>query len=193
VPVWSRALAVLSSYNQSLRRPETVDCGYFLPPPRLLDGPATSPLRAFYYSSWLKLRPLILQNLNGLSNPINLTAKRWRSLLDIVGGHPSEKPDQSKNSLYRNEMRIVLEALVTNTNSHSFTGLGDRNPQIEKFSGQLIDCSTEPPPSDIASQILWEIFELSFRQEFIALDRILDNSDLPLPQRNALLDACWVG
>ncbi|KAJ3963247.1 hypothetical protein EV361DRAFT_766941, partial [Lentinula raphanica] len=45
----------------------------------------------------------------------------------------------------------------------------------------------------IASQILWEIFELSFRQEFIALDRILDNSDLPLPQRNALLDACWVG
>ncbi|KAJ3712704.1 hypothetical protein C8R42DRAFT_647498 [Lentinula raphanica] len=32
VPIWSRALAVLSTYNQSIRRPETVDCGYFLPP-----------------------------------------------------------------------------------------------------------------------------------------------------------------
>ncbi|KAJ3718497.1 hypothetical protein C8R42DRAFT_553873, partial [Lentinula raphanica] len=186
------ALAVLSTYNQSLRRPETIDCGYFLPPPRLLDGPATTSLRAFYYRSWLKIRPLILQSLNGLMEPVNLTAKRWRSLLDVVGGHPSEKTDKTKNAIYRNEMRIVLENLVAKTNSHSFS-VDDSKPQVEEFAGQLIDCSNEPPPSEVASHILWEISELSFRQEFIALDRLLDNSRLPLPQRNALLDACWVG
>ncbi|KAJ3837372.1 hypothetical protein F5878DRAFT_662140 [Lentinula raphanica] len=190
VPVWSRALAVLSTYNQSLRRPETIDCGYFLPPPRLLDGPATTSLRAFYYRSWLKIRPLILQSLNGLMKPPNLTAKRWRSLLDIVGGHPSEKVNNTKNAIYRNEMRIVLETLVKNTNAKFSL---DFSPQVEEFAGQQIDCSTEPPPSEVATEILWEIFELSFRQEFIALDRLVDDSGLPLPQRNLLLDACWIG
>ncbi|KAJ3724481.1 hypothetical protein C8R42DRAFT_550747, partial [Lentinula raphanica] len=192
VPVWSRALAVLSTYNQSLRRPETVDCGYFLPPPRLLDGPATTSLRAFYYRSWLRIRPLILQSLNGLTDPVNLTAKRWRSLLDIVGGHPSEKPEKSKNAIYRNEMRILLETRIAKTNTRSFS-LDDLEPRAEEFAGRLIDCTTEPPPSEVASQILWEISEISFRQEFVALDRLLDNSGLPLPQRNALLDACWIG
>ncbi|KAJ3834093.1 hypothetical protein F5878DRAFT_665074 [Lentinula raphanica] len=192
VPVWSRALSVLSTYNQSLRRPETIDCGYFLPPPRLLDGPATASLRAFYYRSWLKLRPMILQTLNGLREPVNLTAKRWRSLLDVVGGHPAEKTEKTKNAVYRNEMRIVLENLVAKTDSRSFR-VNVSKPQAEEFAGQLIDCSTEPPSSEVASSILWEIFELSFRQEFVALDRLLDNSGLPLPQRNALLDACWVG
>ncbi|KAJ3970823.1 hypothetical protein EV361DRAFT_992937 [Lentinula raphanica] len=165
VLVWSRALAVLSTYNQSIRRPETVDCGYFLPPPRLLDAPATPLLRTFYYRSWLKLRPIILQNLNGLAKPVNLSAKRWRSLLDVVGGHPAGKPETSKNAVYT---------------------------QFE-FAGQQVDCSAEPPPSKVASQILWEISEISFRQELVALDRLMDNSILPLIERNALLDACWVG
>ncbi|KAJ3820003.1 hypothetical protein F5880DRAFT_1615961 [Lentinula raphanica] len=192
VPVWSCALAVLSTYNQSIRRPETVDCGYFLPPPRLLDGPATTSLRAFYYRSWLRIRPLILQSLNGLMEPVNVTAKRWRSLLDIVGGHPSEKPDKTKNAVYRNEMRILLETLIAKTKFNSFS-LDDLEPRAEEFAGQLIDCRTEPPPSEVASQILWEVSEISFRQEFVALDQYLDDSHLPLPQRNALLDACWVG
>ncbi|KAJ3831040.1 hypothetical protein F5878DRAFT_495093, partial [Lentinula raphanica] len=48
-------------------------------------------------------------------------------------------------------------------------------------------------PKEIASQIIWELTELSFRQDLITLDRRLDTSGLSVTQRNALLDACWVG
>ncbi|KAJ3963567.1 hypothetical protein EV361DRAFT_781217, partial [Lentinula raphanica] len=41
--------------------------------------------------------------------------------------------------------------------------------------------------------ILWEISELSFRQDLIALDRGVDQSGQSLIEPNALLDRCWVG
>ncbi|KAJ3764707.1 hypothetical protein FB446DRAFT_795824 [Lentinula raphanica] len=192
ISTWSRALEYHSTYNQSLRRPETVESGYFLPPPRLIDGPSNPSTRAFYYRSWLKIRPLILQSLNGSTKPVNLSAKQWRSLLDVVGGHSPNTSMITKNSILRNEMRILLETLIAGSSSHSSI-LDDFTPRIEEFFGQSVDCRNEPPPQEIATQILWEILELSFRQELVALDRQLDNSGLSLAERDALLDACWVG
>ncbi|KAJ3778110.1 hypothetical protein FB446DRAFT_798333 [Lentinula raphanica] len=190
IPAWSRALENHSTYNQSLRRPENVESGYFLPPPRVIDGPSNPTTRAFYYRSWLKIRPFILQSLDGLTKPVNLSAKRWRCLLDVIGGHTSNTPT-SKNSILRNEMRILLETLM-GSSSHSFS-FDDSTPQIEEFLGQPVDCRNDPPPQKIASQIIWEICELSFRQELLVLDRRLDNSGHSLAERDALLDACWVG
>ncbi|KAJ3738028.1 hypothetical protein EV360DRAFT_23699, partial [Lentinula raphanica] len=195
VPAWSQALALHSTFNQSLRRSE--ESGYFLPPPRLLDVPENSTTRAFYYRAWLKIRPVILQYLNSSRKPKCLSAKRWRCLLDVVGGHSSEKNSEgksgmTKNSAYRAEMRNHLKTLVAQNSSDSFD-LNDLEPRIEEFSGQPVDCRTEPPPKEIASQIIWELTELSFRQDLITLDRRLDTSGLSVTQRNALLDACWVG
>ncbi|KAJ3969710.1 hypothetical protein EV361DRAFT_951219 [Lentinula raphanica] len=192
ISAWARALEYHSTYNQSLRRPETLESGYFLPPPRLLDGPANPSTRAFYYRSWLKIRPFILQSLDGLTKPVNLSAKQWRCLLDVVGGHAPSTSTQTKNAILRNEMCIVVETLITQSSSHSLN-LDDPTPQIEEFAGQPVDCKNEPPPKKIASQIIWEISELSFRQELVALDRQLDKSRLSLAERDALLDACWVG
>ncbi|KAJ3751750.1 hypothetical protein EV360DRAFT_75948 [Lentinula raphanica] len=190
IPAWARALEYHSTYNQSLRRPENVESGYFLPPARLIDGPSNPSTRAFYYRSWLKIRPLILRSLDGSMKPVNLSAKQWRSLLDVVGGHTSSS-STSKNSIIQNEMRILIEMLM-GSSPHSFS-FDDLTPQIEEFLGQPVDCRTDPPPQKIASQIIWEICELSFRQELVALDRQLDNSGLTLAQRDDLLEACWVG
>ncbi|KAJ3762572.1 hypothetical protein EV360DRAFT_25529, partial [Lentinula raphanica] len=41
--------------------------------------------------------------------------------------------------------------------------------------------------------ILWEICELSFRQDLVALDKYMDKSSLSLIERNALIDECWQG
>ncbi|KAJ3762571.1 hypothetical protein EV360DRAFT_22777, partial [Lentinula raphanica] len=85
-PVWARALDVHSSYNVSQRSPDHVNSGYYLPPPRLIDGPSSPKSRAFYFRSWLKVRPLILKSLDESSKKVLISAKHWRSLLDVAGG-----------------------------------------------------------------------------------------------------------
>ncbi|KAJ3964176.1 hypothetical protein EV361DRAFT_980183, partial [Lentinula raphanica] len=53
---WSQALSIHADYNASARSPQNVASGYFLPPPRLLDGPSSTKSQAFYYRAWLKAR-----------------------------------------------------------------------------------------------------------------------------------------
>ncbi|KAJ3964904.1 hypothetical protein EV361DRAFT_15768 [Lentinula raphanica] len=147
----------------------------------------------FYYGTWLKVRPLILQTLDGLTTkPLNLSAKRWRCLLDIVGGRVPGKSEDTKTSIYRVEMRNLLDTLLSKYNTPSFD-LNDSTPRVEQFHEHLVDCRSEPPPTQIASKILWEITELSFCHELVVLDRRLDQSSVSLPERDTLLDACWVG
>ncbi|KAJ3826070.1 hypothetical protein F5880DRAFT_1610533 [Lentinula raphanica] len=193
-PPWSRALALHST--STVQPPEIAEPGYFLPPPRLIDGPINATTRSFYYRNWLKIRPVILHNLNGLETPVRLSAKRWRCLLDVVGGYPSKsgQSEPTKNSTYRAEMRPLLEKLIQKKQPRIPTiDITDPTPQIEEFHGQLVDCRIEPPSREIASQILWEICEISFRQELVALDRHLDDSGLSLPKRDAMLNMCWRG
>ncbi|KAJ3963750.1 hypothetical protein EV361DRAFT_764561, partial [Lentinula raphanica] len=105
------ALSIHATYNASLRCPDNLESGYFLPPPRLLDGPSSTKAQAFYYCAWLKIRPLILERLNGLTKPVNLSAKHWRSLLDVAGGHPLGNVEKSRNAPSRARMRTLLENL----------------------------------------------------------------------------------
>ncbi|KAJ3755626.1 hypothetical protein EV360DRAFT_85739 [Lentinula raphanica] len=188
---WSQALSIHADYNASARSPQNVASGYFLPPPRLLDGPSSTKSQAFYYRAWLKARPLILQSLNGLTKPLNLSAKHWRSFLDVAGGHPLGDVEKSRNAPSRARMRTTLEDLISR--SRVQFDLNNLMPQIEEFNGQLVDCRSEPPPTEIAARILMEIYELSFRQDLIALDRSVDQSGQSLIERNALLDRCWEG
>ncbi|KAJ3965218.1 hypothetical protein EV361DRAFT_786305, partial [Lentinula raphanica] len=120
-----------------------------------------------------------------------LSAKHWRSFLDVAGGHPLGDVEKSRNAPSRARMRTTLEDLISR--SRVQFDLNNLMPQIEEFNGQLVDCRSKPPPTEIAARILMEIYELSFRQDLIALDRSVDQSGLPLIERNALLDRCWEG
>ncbi|KAJ3709985.1 hypothetical protein C8R42DRAFT_729717 [Lentinula raphanica] len=144
ISAWARALEYHSTYNQSLRRPETLESGYFLPPPRLLDGPANPSTRAFITVAGSRFVRLFTIS-RRLTKPVNLSAKQWRCLLDVVGGHAPSTSTQTKNAILRNEMRIVVETLITQSSSHSLN-LDDPTPQIEEFAGQPVDCKNEPPP-----------------------------------------------
>ncbi|KAJ3765408.1 hypothetical protein FB446DRAFT_709481 [Lentinula raphanica] len=191
-PVWSRVISSHDKDDMSAGRPDNVNSGYFLPPPRLLDGPLSPQSRAFYYRSWLRVRPLIFLSLTGSIKPVKLTAKYWRSLLDIVGGHPLSNIATSKDAPFRERMRILLEDLLDQAQVHTFE-LTNVTPHIENFNGQPIDCRNEPPPKEKSSQILIEISELSFRHELIALDELMDESGLTLNERDALRNQCWLG
>ncbi|KAJ3755171.1 hypothetical protein EV360DRAFT_86147 [Lentinula raphanica] len=192
-PVWSRVTSSYEKNDFSVGRPDNVDSGYFLPPPRLLDGPLSSQSRAFYYRSWLRIRPLIFLSLTGSISPVKLSAKHWRSLLDIAGGHPLSNVATSKDAPSRGRMRTLLEDLLNQAQMRFFEFGTNVTPQIEKFNGQPIDCRNEPPPKESSSRILIEISELSFRHELIALDELMDESGLPLNERNVLRDQCWLG
>lgn len=53
--------------------------------------------------------------------------------------------------------------------------------------------SMEVPRPNIVREILWELCELNFRNEFIALDRALDQSRMVEVDRRQLLGKCWEG
>ncbi|KAF9256938.1 hypothetical protein L218DRAFT_158860 [Marasmius fiardii PR-910] len=49
------------------------------------------------------------------------------------------------------------------------------------------------PPPEVIWEMLWELYELNFCQDLVALDNCLDESGMNLSARCTALDACWFG
>lgn len=49
------------------------------------------------------------------------------------------------------------------------------------------------PPPRIAREILWELCEVNFRNDVLALDKHLDTSGMNLLDRQDLVGKCWIG
>ncbi|KAF9256150.1 hypothetical protein L218DRAFT_1028028 [Marasmius fiardii PR-910] len=48
-------------------------------------------------------------------------------------------------------------------------------------------------PPEVIREMLWELYELNFHQDLVALDNCLDKSGMNLSARCTALDACWFG
>jgi hypothetical protein len=70
--------------------------------------------------------------------------------------------------------------------------IGGPTTRLTYWRGEFVS-SAEVPPQDIAREILWELCELNFRTDFIALDRVLDQSKMREVDRRQLLEKCWEG
>ncbi|KAK7033982.1 hypothetical protein VNI00_012609 [Paramarasmius palmivorus] len=164
IPSWKQAMAELASYNQSLEAPDTLGCGFVVPPPRALIIPQSEAKRAKYFAGWLKLRE--------------------------VHGSEKEYNTQSWSGRHHSDMQALLKEVLNGSRlSLKWEGL---TSAVVTWKGRELD-SESVPQNAVALEIIWELHELNFRHELILLDSLLDRSQMSRIERMEKLNACWNG
>ena len=168
-------------------RLEGINQGYALPDPGLFLQPTNDATKATYFSTWLKLRSILLHRISRpQSNLEPLSNKMWRNLLSIEKTSP--RPETQEGKLRAQVLDILNECALS---AHSSLNFNDLSSVPVVWCGQQIQ-PQQIPPSSIVKQILWELYETNFRLEFLALDSILSKSNEPKEERQIRIDGqCW--
>ncbi|THU89805.1 hypothetical protein K435DRAFT_593090, partial [Dendrothele bispora CBS 962.96] len=143
--------------------------GYFVPQPVSLISSDNEPRRAYLISSWVKLRPIFLWILAhpGETSRIALKGPQWRSILDLASGLEYKAgPHTSKTHV---EMEHLLQKLVSDGRHGVVLDLRKLPASPAYWQGQQLSLDKQPPV-EVTRQILWELYEVSFRLEMMALD-----------------------
>ncbi|KAK1217024.1 hypothetical protein PQX77_020330 [Marasmius sp. AFHP31] len=185
VPAWSDALRSLSHHDITTPPPPGHDRGYWLPPARLFVSPERDDIKLALLRNWLKVREvLIFRTTTGASR---LSAKDWRSLLNISGGDTKQVSETRSGKRHESMVALLKDFLTENSLSLKY----DELPRLAaKWKGAEVSLE-KLPETRIVQEILWEVTELNFRQELVALDGALDESGLGKWERQNLLDGCW--
>ncbi|KAF5341449.1 hypothetical protein D9758_014733 [Tetrapyrgos nigripes] len=180
---WRIALEELATHNQSLAAPEGVNRGYALPPADLFVTTGNPSTAATLFRNYLKLKDIFIYRLSYSSK--RYSKKQWRQLLTI--DEEQEIRSDTRTGKQRLEMQTPLKSMVSR-NTVQFDQLSS---VPVTWRGETIDGIQVPPT--IAKEIIWELYELNFRQDLVALDAQLDESNMSLPERQNLLGRCWIG
>ncbi|KAK7446676.1 hypothetical protein VKT23_014371 [Stygiomarasmius scandens] len=183
---WKVALEHFSGYNQSLRAPGGINRGYALPPADLFVNTGNRLLAATLFCNWLKLRQVFIYHLS--SGVHRFSKKQWRQMLSI--GEAKETRSDTRAGQHRLNMQNLLKDMMGETSVRlQFNDLASASVD---WNGQTLDAS-EVPVQNIAKEILWELSELNFRQDLVALDHHLDDSGMSNDKHSLILEACWNG
>jgi hypothetical protein len=211
IAAWRDALknvVVNPTTNASLNQG---DRGYAFPDPGLFFGVTTPEGQAKFFYNWLKYRPALIYRLAGHnSNAKPLSTQDWRTMLHLpIPGlevpprpHPTSSstlpkkpsaggPEQTKSAkrleVIRSLLRDCLDVDGVHVNETPTNGMMWQEQRLSP--GEL-------PDQRVAQEILWELFELNFRFEFMALD-LRAHIPLAVPtngfSREDLLLKCFPG
>ena len=185
IPVWRNALTSLSHLFKI--NVADVNSGYAAPDPGLFLQPAKEEIWVHYFSVWLKLQELLFHRISSSSGTIEpLPNKTWRNLLSL--GKTSPRADTLQGKL-RSRVLLILQECASRSNTH--LNFNDLSSLPATWQGQEIP-SHQLPPTHVGKEILWELYEINFRVEFLALDSILDKSDEHSTERQIVIDGhCW--
>jgi hypothetical protein len=194
------------------------DGNYVFPDPGLFFGVGTPEGQARFFYNWLKYRPALIYRLtaqNSISIPFS--SQVWRSMLhlpiDGLSSRPTSLPSPCSTSLHSSTLRTapapqntarleqtksskrleVVQSLLKNCLSVdgiqiNHTSTNDVIWREQQFFAGAI------PPRQVAQEILWELFELNFRFEFMALDsRAHTPTETNAVAREDLILQCFPG
>ncbi|KAF5314223.1 hypothetical protein D9758_019030 [Tetrapyrgos nigripes] len=180
---WRIALEELATHNQSLAAPEGVNRGYALPPADLFVTTGNPSTAATLFRNYLKLKDIFIYRLSYSSK--RYSKKQWRQLLTI------DKEQEIRADTRTGKQRLEMQTLLKSMVSRNTVQFDQLSSVPVTWRGETIDGIQVPPT--IAKEIIWELYELNFQQDLVALDAQLDKSNMSLPERQNLLDRCWIG
>ncbi|KAI1796489.1 hypothetical protein LXA43DRAFT_937471 [Ganoderma leucocontextum] len=165
IPAWERAM-------QSVDRTEKARAsddiwGYWIPEPALLVSPTDPAKVERHILNWLRARIswLYLLWIPG-SGATKVGTQAWRQFLN---GLPEERTTESPTRRRRFEIREIFGGAFADADfAAQETGPIDWH---EHSISQLSD--------DLAPKIVWEVFELGFRYELLAIDQFLRPKHTP--------------
>lgn len=187
IPAWDAALRSLAHLHNTVPQDPNINRGYSLPPAQLFVSPSSPATRARFFTSWLKLRPIVIHALSTV--PLKLVNKKWHDMMDVASGNFAE---HTRTKAARNH-KEMLDALKATFERTSLTLMQDTFSSTPILWRSEILPDDIIPPIHIAQQICWELYELNFRQELMTLDFELDSSTMVSHERQELLFACWLG
>ena len=171
IPAWRSALAHVVTDQEEV----VFETGYAFPEPGLFVGVTTEERQALYFANWLKYRDALIYRLAFSSSASTTSNKLWRTLLTLPLNHnpvaPPKRDNSEQTSRSQKQHDIVYTLLESCFNMDEGVSLNSGALPLDiSWQGQTLS-STSVPLVQIAQEILWELYELNFRFEFMALDR----------------------
>jgi hypothetical protein len=200
IAAWSAALSeVDTNPGNRVAKYSNFPNGLAFPDPALFVGVQTEAKQANYFANWIIHRSSLLFRVsmpNSASKPIN--NQLWRTLLNIPPGGASNDADgQSAETKNAKRIKIVMDVLSDCINGEDGVSINkDTDSRISWRGMEIIPGNV--PPTNITREILWELCELNFRSELVALDQRAHVSPAmisppTLDDRESLIGGCLFG
>ncbi|KAI1788155.1 hypothetical protein LXA43DRAFT_666034 [Ganoderma leucocontextum] len=159
IPSWSEALAAVDRSAPARASDEL--WGYWIPEPALVLGPKDDERQSRYLMNWVRARPIWLYLLHvPETRACRVPPQFWRSFLNGVPDDPT--------STTRNGRRLIE---IKNVFGDVF-----REEDVDPATDAAVTWHGrhfQSVPDALAAAVIWEMFELGFRYELLALDRFL--------------------
>ncbi|KAF8971706.1 hypothetical protein BDZ97DRAFT_1752973 [Flammula alnicola] len=165
---------------------------------RLFVGTTSEERQAIYFSDWLRYRSAFVYRIFFCSFSKPFSNQIWCTLLNLPLDRRQEilkkdGVDSGKNK-NRKAHETVYELLDSCVNRDDEVTLNSTAMREVFWRGEKVQLGSVPPVA-IAQEILWELCELNFRFELLALDRranvpTTDTDDTP---RGQLVLSCFPG
>ena len=162
MPVWADALKAVDQSPNRVRDPQPKL--YAFPVPALFVTPTNERKIISFLKTWLQARPAILWRAERQSMSA-LSAQMWRDFL-AINFIQSAQRDESKSSKHRGLLREIIGSAIEKPGVTESPAMDIEQMQ---WRGVNLPNSSMPPRSTV-QEILWELYELNFFFELIALD-----------------------
>ncbi|KAI0693308.1 hypothetical protein C8T65DRAFT_585856 [Cerioporus squamosus] len=166
LPAWQEAMRTVDLSQPARPNPEI--WGYWIPEPALLLRPKTTDRRDRYIMTWLRIRAGWLYLLRVPDIPVTSVPTQWWR--DFLYGHTG-RTHLDSSTLNAQRWEAVKKVFGTIFQATQFD-----SAQLGPVWWLGYRVSTVDP--QLCPGIIWEIFDLGFRYELLALDRLF------IPSRN---------
>lgn len=168
----------------------------------------TEARRTLFITNWLKHRSALIYRISiPRSDASPIGNQLWRTLLGLPLGWLNEEAATLETKSAKRK-QVVKDILASCTNASDGVSINPEDDNKITWQGTELKPGTVPSP-EIGRQILWELSELNFRCELVALDKRAHNDTLsldppplaagentptPMPlSREELVNRCFVG
>ena len=174
--------------------PSYDDCGFAFPDPGLFPSIQTDEKRARFLYNWLCNRAALIFHFSSSSSSARpLSNRHWRSLLNYGGTIEGT----SSNGLTKSsQLRLEMQQLLGNCLEEAGVALDTSSSPSAVFWREAELSIGTVPNRRTTQEILWELYELNFRFELVALDQRaqltpVEESEAQVLSRQLLLMACF--
>ena len=199
IKVWSDALKIVNTNpGRRVSNVHLPNSGYAFPEPGLFIGVTNSEKQARFFYNWLKFRPALLYRLLAASGAKPISNQLWRTMLSlplerddpVVESQTSSTTSSTKSNSRREIIQTLLAEVFKTSDIRLNLALSDNvfwhqhQVHIERL-----------PELAVVQEILWELHELNFRFEFLALDHHAHDPMLGMnaESREEMVLACFPG
>ncbi|KIK13792.1 hypothetical protein PISMIDRAFT_75437, partial [Pisolithus microcarpus 441] len=141
---------------------------YHFPKPTLFANVASLQHKKTYLLNWLATRPLWISRVDVCPPSKFPSPQMWRDFLNTIS-ISTEQPSSTYSAASKSAVRDILGDDIV----HLAQGLAGAPEAITWHGMEVQVASLSDPPLQFMRSLLWELYELIFHYELLALDRVL--------------------